>query len=153
MRKLLTLFFGLALGCQAGQLFTIDFQSALLSGLPGSTVSFYADITNNDTSTDFINGDSITFPLPVDDSPLFNLVSLDPGQSSGFIHILDVMIPQNQTLGLYSGSLTIIGGADGGDFSAQDTLGAATFEVEVTPEPSTMFLLGGALLVFIRRRR
>ncbi len=141
---------------------TIDLSlsAPVQSGTAGSTVSFDATVSAPGTngSTVFLNGDSfdVTSPLTLDDSGFFNdfPLSLDPGDSfSGTL--FSIGLPSNLAAGLYTGSFTIVGGADG---DAQDTLASVDWQVNVAPtastvpEPESLMLLvaglpGVALLV------
>jgi hypothetical protein len=160
MRKLLTIFFGLAIGCQASSVFSVTFTPATLSGLPGDVLSFSGTLTNNDlVNTQFINSDSFALAgFTVDTTPflIFAPISLGPGATTALFQFLTVTIPNNQTPGTYTGTFTAIGGLDGGLGTAQDSLGTGSFTVDVSsaPEPSTLaLLLGGAVLIAGKRRR
>jgi len=97
-------------------------------------------------TNDFISNASIPF-------------SLDPGQSFPATSFFDIFVDLNfNAYGTYSGSATLLGGADG----AQDTLATKDFQVVVapmaTPEPSSFLLFAtgvtgfaGALRRKIRR--
>ena len=89
----------------------------------------------------FLNGDSfdITAPVTLDDNDFFaNFpLSLAPGASfTGDLFVLTV--PPNTPFGVFLGTFTLLGGADG---SASDTLGTVNFSVTTVPEPSSMVLL------------
>ena len=55
----------------------------------------------------------------------------------------NVDIPWPTAVGLYPGAFEITGG---GDDNAEDELGVADFNVYVTPEPSSLLLMGTGLL-------
>ena len=114
-----------------------------------------ATVVNNSDDTVYLNGDNtfVDAPLSVDDSP-FNSewpFTLGPGDSySGLLFNVDV--PPG-TLGDYSGYFQVLGGYD--NSTELNTLGTANFEVEVTPEPTTILLLGTGVLSLagtLRRR-
>jgi len=114
-----------------------------------------ATVVNNSDDTVYLNGDNtfVDAPLSVDDSP-FNSewpFTLGPGDSySGLLFNVDV--PPG-TLGDYSGYFQVLGGYD--NSTELNTLGTAKFEVEVTPEPTTILLLGTGVLSLagtLRRR-
>jgi|SRR5579872_4770444 len=154
MRNLLITFFGLAMACQATAVMTVTFSPMIVTGAPGQTVGIFGTLTNNAGTTQFINGDTfnLTGLSGADDSPFLNNApfSLGPGATSASFQFLAETIP-TAPVGLYNGTFTVTGGADS---NAQDNLGTGNFGVNVIPEPSTMLLLGGALIAgWIRRRR
>ncbi len=160
MRALLTLFFSVAVVSQATPTFTVTFSPSIVSGAPGTMLSFFGTLLNNTGSTQFINNDSFTLAggIPVDDSPFFaGPVSLGPGASSGSFLFLNVTIPSNEAAADYAGTFDVIGGTDD---NAQNNLGEGTFTVRVNaavtvPEPSPIafvFVGLGALLLLHRMR-
>jgi hypothetical protein len=80
----------------------------------GSTVTFFATVTETGGSTTFLNGDTfgIALPLVGDDTPfLVNFpLSLSPLQSVT-ASFLSVTVPLATSPGLYSGSFAILGGS------------------------------------------
>ncbi len=146
----------LLLACAAAKAdpFTITLTPAFQSG-DQSAFAFDATVVNNSDDTVYLNGDNtfVDAPLSVDDSP-FNSewpFTLGPGDSySGLLFNVDV--PPG-TLGDYSGYFQVLGGYD--NSTELNTLGTANFEVEVTPEPTTILLLGTGVLSLagtLRRR-
>lgn len=150
---------------------TITLDQPNQIAVPGGTLQFFGTITNDTGTTIYLNGDALNLDglsfTTVDQ--FFNTVpiSLAPsgqvGDSSGDIELFDVNVsdPLIDALGTYSGSYTLVGGADGGAGTAQDNLGSVSFsvsevsEVSEVPEPSTIYLLLGGLsgaLVPISRR-
>ena len=120
-----------------------------LTGAPGTTVEFFATITNpSTTDTIYLNGDSSSTSTPlltVDDAPFFSNAPLFliPGASSGPFELFDVIIDPSTPANTYTGNVfSILGGADGGAGTAFDDLADASFAVTVqTPEPTTFWLV------------
>jgi hypothetical protein len=160
MRTLLTIFFGVALSCQAATIFSVDIISPM-SGLPGDVVTFSGTVTNTDSFNDeYINSDSFSADpgLTLDDSlflanaPWF----LTPGATSSVFDFFTITISPSLAPGTYTGLFWPLGGADGGSGEGNNVLGTGAFTVNVlgTPEPSTIALfLGGAALLIARRRK
>jgi hypothetical protein len=128
---------------------TITLSSPFQSAVGGDVLvlAFDATVTNNTGATVYLNGDTPTVdsPLTLDDSPYndnSNWFVLGPGGSySGLLFNVD--IPLGTVDGLYAGNFEIVGGLDN---NAVNDIGDATFDVQVTPEPSNFLLLGTALL-------
>jgi len=116
---------------------------------PLSVFSFYGTITNTSlTDTVYLNSDSSVADAlaTLDDSPFLNspYYTLAPGQSTADFLIFNVDVPPyGDGSNFYSGSFTLIGGADG---NAGDALATADFNVQVTPEPDSYLLFGTGLL-------
>jgi hypothetical protein len=133
---------------------TITFDEPNQTVAAGGMLQFFGTITNDTDTTIFLNTDSLTLDglsLTTTDQ-FFNTVpiSLAPdgmmGDSSGDIELFDVVVssPLLDAAGVFSGSYTLIGGADGGTDTAMDNLGTASFSVTTvapTPEPSSLYLL------------
>ena len=114
------------------------FQSIALNG----TLDFTATVTNTSGSAVNLSGDdfSVGAPLSVDDSPyLINWpLSLGAGDSyTGLLFIVDIPALTPQTV--YDGIFEITD-------ENNDVVGFADFDVAVTPEPSSLSLLGMWLL-------
>lgn len=155
MFRVLPLVVLLSAGALAGPV-TINFASSLLNRQGGQTATFSANLTNTTGATVFLNSDSLNIAAPLngDDTKFFlnSPFTLGPGASSGSFQIFDITIPLGATLGSYSGTFSILGGATGASF---DQLGSANFAVNVVPEPATGSLLLIAMCagVALRRRR
>jgi hypothetical protein len=128
---------------------TITLTAPLQSGVQGDVIAFDATVTNNSDLTAYLNFDNpyVDSPLTIDDSPFFDtdvwpLTLAGDSSASGLLFNID--IPEGTAAGLYTGFFQIQGGYD--NSGEQDTLGTANFDVQVTPEPSSLLLLGSGLL-------
>ena len=121
-----------------------------LTAIGGQTIYFYGTITNNDPTNTYnldCDGTTIDPSLTFDDTgfqnntPLFLL----PGDSSGDVELFSLYIPDGEAVGLYTGQYQIQGndGGDTGDFQ----IGEADISVDVTPEPSSLLLMGTGMLL------
>ncbi len=155
-----------AVSAQA-DILTLQFDPTTLSARPGETVTVRGTITNIDSSIVDLNGCSITLPgafttddcaafLSATGAPLF----LDIGDSATVDLFTFTPDANFSPLGLQPpGSFTILGTPEvsGYDPNTQNILVDAAFAVTVTPEPSTLALLGGILPVLLwgvlRRRK
>jgi hypothetical protein len=130
---------------------TITFDQPTQTGVAGQTLDFFGTITNDTSDTIYFNSDSLNFGSPgfTQVDQFFNTVpvSLAAGDSSSDIELFDISVnnPFGNTLGIYSGTYTLVGGDDDGAGTAQDYLGSASFAVDVTPEPASIYLLLGGL--------
>jgi len=124
----------------------------------GPVFAFYGTITNTGDSTVFLNGDSFTVldaALTYDDSDYFFVnapLSLDPSGTSGDIELFTITVADGTPYGLYAGTYQILGGADS---NASDVLASENFDIQITPEPSSLMLLASGLagLAGVLRRR
>jgi hypothetical protein len=117
---------------------TFTLSSSLLPSLPGTSVTFTGTVTELGAST-FLNGDSFTSALPLDDTPFF--LNFPPIlTASRTASIFTVSVPLATAPGLYSGTFSILGGTSATTFNV---LATQTFAVNVqaVPEPATGSLL------------
>jgi hypothetical protein len=138
----------------------IALTSGLLSGPPGSALTFNGTLSNLTGSTVFLNSAGINLagafiPADEDTSPFFMNapLSLAGNGATPSIDLFTIAIPSPFAFGAYAGTFTVLGGANA---NSQDTLGSASFTVQVgsaaaAPEPGTwsLFIAASfALLVF-----
>jgi len=120
---------------------TITLSSPFQVGVSGDIIGFTATVTNTTGGTVDLSGDSfnVDAPLSVDDSPYDSWpLSLGPlGSYTGLLFNVD--IPWPTAVGLYTGYFEITD-------DSNDVVGEADFDVYVTPEPSSLLMLGTGLL-------
>ena len=140
----------------------ITLTPTLLSGFPGSTITFSGTLCNTSASTLFLNSAGINLsdgftPADLDTGPFFANApaSLAAGGSTPTIGLFAIDIPNPFAEGLYQGAFSVLGGVNA---NAQDTLGSADFRVQVAvtsvPEPSSslaLLVVGIALLRFHKK--
>jgi hypothetical protein len=125
----------------------------------GPVFEFDGTLTNTGDTTVFLNGDDYFGDLPYaafNDSPFYANAPLflDPGQSTDIIELFTITAPPyGPGSNFYAGTYEILGG---GDSSSSDLLASESFDINVTPEPSSLVLLLSGLAGLagtLRRRR
>ena len=108
------------------------------------------DSINDGGVTEYLNGDafSVDAPATLDDSAFFTNapLSMKPGDSwSGTLFTVSTpnYIDAPPPADFYTGSFSIVGGSSPTDDS--DVLATSNFNVQVTPEPTSMLLLATGL--------
>jgi hypothetical protein len=137
---------------------TVTLSSPIESGMAGSNLSFFGTVSAPSTNTSpvYLLSDSynVGTPLSVDDSPFLNNfpLTLSPGQSVSDV-LFSVGVPLASGAGTYLGSFTVGGSSNG---ISEDFFVTDSFQVQVTPEPSTLAMWATSLLgvaAAARRRR
>ena len=121
--------------CQASAI-TIVFGQQTELGLPGSTISFAANLFNNTKRSIDLGAANVLLggSFVVDTTPfIFGPPTLAPAGSTGLFEIFTVSIPVGAS-GVQNGAISITDIND-------NLIGLNTFSVVVAPEPSTRFLL------------
>jgi len=120
---------------------TITLSSPFQVGVSGDVIGFTATVTNTTGGTVQLAGDSfnVDAPLSLDDSPYDSWpLSLGPlGTNTALLFNVD--IPWPTAVGLYTGYFEILD-------QNNNVVGEADFDVYVTPEPSSLLLMGTGLL-------
>jgi hypothetical protein len=147
----------------------VQLDSPTLTAGPGDTITFSGVIVNNDDFVIDLNSIDISLNgmFTTDNSPFFlGPLSIDapPGttQTVDFqLFSVTVNDPYTDPDGIQAGTVTILGNVETNgmpDYSVQNPLGSAAFNVDVSaaPEPSSFAMmlasLAGATLISWRRR-
>ena len=124
---------------------TIVLDAPFQSGLTGSTLDFTGTITTSSVSTVSLGGDSFTLSglFTPNDGPFLNnaplTMSASSMPSSGDIDLFTITIAPGTPAGIYAGVFDILDG--------NTVVGEVDFDIDVTPEPGTILLLGTGLLL------
>ena len=116
----------------------------------GSTLSYTATVaapTSNGAPV-FLNGDTFNLnaPLTLNDSGFFSNFPLSLAPGSNFTGILfTVTAPPNTDAGMYNGTFTLLGGANGAAINVLGTVNFAVNTPSAVPEPGTWLLLSTGL--------
>jgi hypothetical protein len=111
-----------------------------------------ADAVTDGGVTEYLNGDHafVDLPATLDDSG-FNTnapLSMNPGDSwSGVIFTVTAPPFTAGSSNDYSGYFAILGGSSPSD--GADQLGLQNFDIQVTPEPTSLLLLTSGLIVLL----
>ena len=134
----------------------IVLDNPLQTGVPGDLFTFTATISNTGDTEVSLNANSLNFSgdgFSITDLFFENVpVSIAPNDSVSGIPLFTIALnnPFEYPLGPYTGTYTLIGGADG---NAQDVLSETSFTVTAVPEPGTLTLSCIVLLAGWRRVR
>lgn len=138
MHKLLfSLLLGAGISCAASV--TVNLDNPTLTALAGQTVTFTGTISNTFSTEVFLNSLNVNLPsgFTADTLPfLLGPFSVAGNSTTVNFALFTVTVddPFGSPLGLYNGTATLLGGADG---NAQDILAQQAFGVNVVvPEPA-----------------
>lgn len=126
---------------------SFSFDSSLLIAQPGQTAAFRGTVLNIGPTAASINGDSVTFAFPINDTPFFSTIPavLAPGAGAAG-PLFTVPIPPGTPFNTYVGTFSILGGDTA---SAQNVLTRSSFGVQVVPEPGTLTMLSVGLFIAV----
>ena len=131
----------------------------------GDIIAFLGTIVNNDAAIVDLNSIEVNLNglgFSVDDGAFFSgppTVDASTGlrltQTIDF-EMFDVTVAFDAPVGLSTGTVTIVGGAEGPggyDPTTQNVLGSSDFQITVSPEPSTLAITFTAVAVLYLLRR
>lgn len=145
---------------------TITLDTPTVNAQPGQTVQLTAQLVNNSGFTIDLNGIVLNMfgQFTVDTNPFFTgPATIGPNQTLQLFPLANITVadPFTDPLGIYLGTITLQGGAEGPggyDPSSQDILGQSTvaFNVDAAgvPEPASLGLcLAGVTGILLARHR
>jgi hypothetical protein len=117
-----------------------------------------ADATNDGDLPEYLNGATVIFTDPVslatyDATPFYSNtpISMNEGDSTGDVELFTVTVPDYiaGSSNLYAGTFEVLGGtsSDGNEPDGQLMLASEDFNIQVTPEPSSLLLLCTGLFI------
>ena len=121
---------------------TITFDSAFQTGVGGQTFTFDGIISNIGGSLVNLGSDSFTLTggSVSNDFFLTTPASLAAGESSSDLALFAITVAQGTAPGLYTEVYQILD-------ASGNLVGDVTFDIDITPEPGTILLLGTGLLL------
>ena len=120
-----------------------------------TVVAFDGTITNISGVTEYLNGDNtyVDAPLVFDDSPFIIDAPLTLGPGGSYTGLLfNIDIPEWTPEVLYTGDFQILGGPDNSS-ELNPMESPVDFDVQVTPEPTSLLLLASGLAGLLATRK
>ena len=138
---------------------TITLDAPFQTGIADQTLDFYGTITNTDPSNTYnLLGDELNLDVEFSNvldgfgndvfwntAPLTLAPFGSAGDSWGDVLLFSINIADGAPAGLYKETYDILGNIDGGADSFP--IAEADFNVDVTPEPSSLLLMATGLLL------
>jgi hypothetical protein len=140
--------------CHAG----VVSSSYVLTGSAGDVLTFQADLTNDWGYDAYLASISVTlagFTYSDEDLTPFLLyapLTLASGSSTGTFDWFTVTVPTALATGSYSGTVVLLGGATVDSQEVLDSAGFTVANVSTAPEPASVGLLAGGILLFVAKR-